>query len=117
VRCDLCARRCCIKAFRDNNVHVEITDIVTLENGDSVEEIRKLGRWVLDNLGPETPMHLLLFKQECLMDNKPVYNIVHISRNLRELGLKYIYNKYEKSTKCTDFGEELITRTFSGCMD
>jgi pyruvate formate lyase activating enzyme len=107
----------CIKAFRDNNVHIEITDLVTLENGDSVEEIKKLGRWVLDNLGPETPMHLLPFRQECLMDNKPVCNTVDISRNLRELGLKYIYNKYEKSTKCTDCGEELITRTFSGCMD
>ncbi|HTW55839.1 MAG TPA: AmmeMemoRadiSam system radical SAM enzyme, partial [Thermoplasmata archaeon] len=48
-------------ALRDRGVHVEVTDLIVPEVGASEEATRRLARFVVDRLGPETPLHLLRF--------------------------------------------------------
>ncbi len=105
----------CAKMFRDKKVHVEISNIVMLEHGDSDQEQIKLGKWVLDNLGPETPLHLLSFMYGCLLDNKGVgrEHVIELSNSLRSSGLKYVYSDFEKNTNCPECGEQLIGRSSS----
>ncbi len=104
----------CVKTFRDKKVHVELTNLVMLEHGDSNQELHKLGKWILDNLGPETPLHLLPFRAQCLMEQREQsnteVNVIKLSNDLRRLGLKYVYNRYERDTNCPSCGEQLISR-------
>ncbi len=101
----------CIEMFRDKRVHIEISNLVMLEHGDSDQEVHKLGKWILDNLGPETPLYLLSFIDQCLMDNKVAgRHLIDLSRDIRGLGLKYVYNDFERNTNCPSCGETLIKR-------
>ena len=101
----------CAQMLRDKRIHIEISNIVVLEHGDSDQEQYKLGKWVLDNLGPETPLHLLSFMDRCLIDHEPVgRHVIELCNDLRNLGLKYVYNDFETNTNCPECGEQLIRR-------
>ncbi|MCE4626565.1 MAG: AmmeMemoRadiSam system radical SAM enzyme, partial [Desulfurococcales archaeon] len=50
-----------ILAMRDNGWFIEITNLVVPEVGDHEDDISKLSGWIVDNIGPETPFHLLRF--------------------------------------------------------
>ncbi len=52
-------------------VHVEVTDLIVPEVGESVEATRDLARRVRDDLGPSTPFHLLRFHPDYKMMQFP----------------------------------------------
>lgn len=75
-------------------VHVEITDLIVPEVGESDEWTRKLARFVVDRLGPETPFHLLRFHPDYRMMDLPVTPIATLERLHaigRSEGLEYVY--------------------------
>ncbi|HXL51198.1 MAG TPA: hypothetical protein VN949_05240, partial [Candidatus Limnocylindrales bacterium] len=75
-------------------VHMEFTDLVIPQVGDSLEEARKLSRWLYDNLGPDFPIHFLRFHPDYKMMNlpsTPVKTLEEHCRIAREEGLKYVY--------------------------
>jgi len=75
-------------------VHVEVTDLIVPEVGDSPEATRKLARYVVDELGPQTPFHLLRFHPDYKMMDLPETPIATLERLhaiLKEEGLEYAY--------------------------
>ncbi len=81
-------------ALRDRGVHVEITDLIVPQVGESDEATRKLARHVVDRLGPSTPFHLLRFHPDYHMRDLPVTPTATLERLhtiVKAEGLEYVY--------------------------
>ncbi|MGD0588542.1 MAG: AmmeMemoRadiSam system radical SAM enzyme [Thermoplasmata archaeon] len=81
-------------ALRKRGVHIEVTDLIVPEVGESVEATKKLARFVRDELGPATPFHLLRFHPDYkMMDlpETPVATLEKLHRVAKAEGLDYVY--------------------------
>jgi pyruvate formate lyase activating enzyme len=103
---------------RELGMHVETVTLVIPGHNDSMEEMEKLIRWVIDNLGPGTPMHFSAFHPDYKMTDRgptPVQTLEKIYTRAKELGLKYPYlgnvrsHRFE-NTFCPSCGATLIER-------
>jgi len=109
-----------LKEMRKDDIHIEITNLVVPEIGDSIERIRELATWIRENLGKDTPFHLLRFHPNYKLDDirstepKTLEQAYEISR---EAGLDYVYlgnlpgHRYE-NTYCPNC-QELLVKRFS----
>jgi pyruvate formate lyase activating enzyme len=80
--------------LKERGVHVEVTDLIVPEVGDSVEATRKLARFVVDELGPETPFHLLRFHPDYRMmefPETPVSTLERLHAVAKAEGVEYAY--------------------------
>nr|MDO8135611.1 AmmeMemoRadiSam system radical SAM enzyme [Candidatus Njordarchaeum guaymaensis] len=107
-----------LKEMKSNNIHIEITNLVVPNVGDSPQRIKELARWIADNLGRDIPLHLLRFH--------PDYTLTDIAatpqstlEKAREIavseGLRYVYTgnmpgHEGENTYCPNCGELLISR-------
>ncbi len=97
---------------------IEITNLVVPEVGDREEDIRRLARWIAENLGPETPFHLLRFHPQYKMSHlppTPVSTLEKLARVAEEEGLKHVYignvwGHPKENTYCPRCGELVIER-------
>jgi pyruvate formate lyase activating enzyme len=103
---------------RELGMHVETVTLVIPGLNDSMEEQTALIRWVIEHLGPETPMHFSAFHPDYQMTDRgatPVATLEKIYNTARELGLRFPYlgnvyhNPYE-NTYCPACGATLIER-------
>lgn len=75
-------------------IHTEITDLIVPQVGDNLDAARKLSQWVLDNLGPDTPIHFLRFHPDYKMMEFPWTPVETLEKHCavaKEVGLKYVY--------------------------
>ncbi|MFG1519614.1 MAG: AmmeMemoRadiSam system radical SAM enzyme [Thermoplasmataceae archaeon] len=75
-------------------IHVEITDLVVPEVGDSLPEARKMLTRIIDIAGYEIPVSFLRFHPDYKMNNLPVTPLETLvaHRNLAlDLGIKFVY--------------------------
>ncbi|MGC8581847.1 MAG: AmmeMemoRadiSam system radical SAM enzyme [Thermoplasmata archaeon] len=75
-------------------VHIEITDLLVPKVGDNLEEGRKLVKWIIENLGKETPIHFLAFHPDYkMMDfpNTPLSILKKHYEMAKEEGALYVY--------------------------
>jgi len=80
--------------LKRRGVHVEVTDLIVPHVGESVDATRKLARFVVDQLGPETPLHLLRFHPDYkMMDlpDTPVATLERLHAVAKAEGLDYVY--------------------------
>lgn len=73
---------------------IEITNLVVPEIGDRIEDIRHLASWIVNNLGEETPFHLLRFHPDYMLQDKPptpVETLEKLAKVARNEGLKHVY--------------------------
>jgi pyruvate formate lyase activating enzyme len=73
---------------------IEITNLVVPKVGDKEEDVRRLARWIVENLGDETPFHLLRFHPDYLMMDfppTPVKTLERLAKVAMEEGLKHVY--------------------------
>lgn len=73
---------------------IEVTNLVVPEIGDDEGDLRRLARWVADNLGSETPFHLLRFHPDYLLNDlppTPVGTLEKLARIAEEEGLRHVY--------------------------
>ena len=73
-------------------MHIETVTLVIPGLNDDMEEISALIRWVIEHLGPATPMHFSAFHPDYKMMDRgatPVATLEKIYRKAKELGLKY----------------------------
>ena len=107
-----------LKEMKKNNIHIEITNLVVPKIGDSMETLRQLAVWVRDNLGKDTPFHILRFHPEYQLTNipsTPVSTMEEAYKTVKEEGLNYVYlgnvpsHPYE-NTYCPNCNELLIKR-------
>lgn len=80
--------------MRRQGWYIEITNLVVPKYGDHEDDLRRLARWIVDNLGGETPFHLLRFHPDYKLVNLPptsVSTLEKLARAAIEEGLKHVY--------------------------
>jgi len=104
--------------MKRKGIFIEVTNLVVPRYGDSPEDLKRLARWVVENLGPETPFHLLRFYPHFMMQDlppTPISTLEGLADIAKSEGLHYIYlgnipgHKYE-STYCPKCGRLVIRR-------
>jgi len=99
-------------------VWLEITTLLIPGENDSAGEIAALSRWVVEQLGPDTPVHFTAFHPDFRMLDKPITppaTVAMARRIAMAEGLRYAYvgNVHDlgrQSTVCHACGERLIER-------
>lgn len=107
-----------LKTLDEEGVWVEITNLLIPGANDSEEDIRKLCRWVVENLGPETPIHFSRFFPMYKLTNlspTPLSSLLRAKKIAEEEGLKFIYignipQHIGENTYCPYCGKLLIKR-------
>jgi pyruvate formate lyase activating enzyme len=102
----------------ETGVWFEITTLLIPGENDSAPEIEALGRWVMDRLGPDVPLHFTAFHPDWKMLDKPRTPpaTLHMARRIaREIGLRHVYtgnirDPDGQSTYCHACGAPLIGR-------
>jgi len=80
--------------MKRKGVHVETTYLVIPDLNDSEDEFKKMVKWHLDNLGPETPLHISRFFPMYKYSDRsptPIETIEKLWNIAREEGLYYVY--------------------------
>jgi len=116
-----------IKLIKEIGTWVEITNLVIPTLNNDLEKIKEMCKWIIDNLGKETPFHFSAFY--------PAYKLLDIPRTPPEflekarqeamkLGLKYVYvgNVVTKSSntycpKCKKLVIERVLYTTNNLTD
>ncbi len=103
---------------RETDVWFETTTLLIPGENDSAGEIDAMTAWVVENLGPDVPMHFTAFHPDWKMGDKPPTPLATL-RQAREIALKngvyypYTGNVHDPggdSTYCHSCGNMLIGR-------
>ncbi|MEW8689655.1 MAG: AmmeMemoRadiSam system radical SAM enzyme [Candidatus Thiodiazotropha endolucinida] len=102
----------------ETGVWVEITTLLIPGENDSDQELNDLSQWVVENLGPEVPLHFTAFHPDWKMRDHPPTPHATLSRARRiaiDNGVHYAYvgnvhDSRESSTWCHHCGKLLIQR-------
>ena len=79
---------------RETNVWFEITNLVIPTLNDAPSESRELAEWILENLGPDVPLHFTAFHPDFKLRDKPKTppETLHAARRIAlDAGLHYVY--------------------------
>ena len=103
---------------RETDVWLEVTTLVIPGFNDSESELRKMAGWMVDELGPDVPLHFSAFHPDWKMMDVPATPPETLSRARRaamEAGLRYVYtgNVHDSdgdTTLCHACGKPLIER-------
>jgi len=108
----------CLLELKKKKVFIEISNLIIPKHGDDPKDIQKLCRWIVDNLGPNIPFHIIRFFPSYKMldtPHTPIKTLEKAYEIAKKEGLKYVYlgnvpgHKYE-STYCSQCGELVIFR-------
>jgi len=107
-----------LKEMKRNNIHIEITNLVVPKIGDSVERIKELASWIKNNLGKDTPFHLLRFHPDYQMTtiaSTPIDTLENAYITVKNEGLNFVYignvpGHPSCNTYCPNCNELLIKR-------
>jgi len=107
-----------LKIIRESGVWLEIVTLLVPGQNDSEEEVRKLARWVKENLGPDVPLHFSRFHPQHKLRTlppTPVQTVIRAREIAVEEGLHYVYtgnvrHPEGESTYCPETGELAIER-------
>jgi pyruvate formate lyase activating enzyme len=99
-------------------VWLELTTLLIPGENDSDAEIEEMTRWVVENLGPDVPMHFTAFHPDWKMLDRPPtpkQTLLNARRIAIENGVRYAYvgnvhDKAASSTYCHNCGNLLIGR-------
>ncbi|TVR68374.1 MAG: AmmeMemoRadiSam system radical SAM enzyme [Spirochaetaceae bacterium] len=107
-----------LKVLGKNGVHLEITNLLIPTMNDDTAMIRRMCRWIHDELGPDVPLHLARFYPLYKLSNLPPTPVATIDRArdaAREAGLNYVYvarvtGHEGENTYCPSCGATAIKR-------
>lgn len=107
-----------LKQLRAGGVWIEITNLVIPGYNDSAELISSMSRWLVDNLGADTPLHFSRFFPLYKMTAVPPTPVETLDRARAlaiKAGLRYVYignvpGHPANSTSCPQCGREVIKR-------
>ncbi len=103
---------------RETQVWFELTTLLIPGENDGEAELQAMTQWVVENLGPEVPMHFTAFHPDWKMTDKPhtpTASLLMARKIALENGVRYAYvgnvhDKAAESTYCHRCGELLIGR-------
>lgn len=111
------SRRTALIAKKEFGIHVELTYLVIPTLNDREEEIREFARWVVENLGDETPVHFSRYfpHYRLHIPPTPVETIERAYGIAKEEGLNFVYvgnvpGHRGEHTHCPSCGKPLIVR-------
>ncbi len=107
-----------LKILKQNRIWIEITNLLIPTLNDSEKDIKKLVRWIKNNLGTEVPIHFTAFYPTYKLSYLPSTNIKTLKKARRialEQGIKYVYtgnlpDEDGNNTFCYKCGSVLIKR-------
>jgi pyruvate formate lyase activating enzyme len=107
-----------LKEMKRNDIHIEITNLVVPNTGDSLEKIKELAQWIKDALGKDTPFHLLRFHPDYKLTTTPATPVETLEKayvSAKETGLNYVYignvpGHPCENTYCPNCNEMVIKR-------
>jgi AmmeMemoRadiSam system radical SAM enzyme len=102
----------------ETNVWFEITNLVIPDANDSPEEIERMCHWILENLGPDVPVHFTAFHPDFRLTDRPPTpprTLLRARTQALSAGLKYVYSgnihhPQTQATYCAGCGKCLIAR-------
>ena len=102
----------------ETSVWFEITTLLIPGENDSDAELDALSAWVMDNLGPDVPLHFTAFHPDWKMRDKiatPPATLTRARAIARANGLNFVYtgNVHDReggTTSCSGCGVALIVR-------
>lgn len=109
----------------ETDVWLEITTLLIPGYNDSEKELNELTQWVVDELGPDVPLHFSRFHPDYKMMDvppTPVETLVRAREIAIKNGLRYAYtgnvhNQEGDSTYCHHCGQLLIGRDWYQLTD
>lgn len=107
-----------LKAMKAAGIHIEITNLLVSDVGDDIQEAETLAQWIVEELGENTPLHILRFYPHHKMSNLPPTSIKKLEAAAAastRAGLKYVYlgnvpGHQGANTICANCGALLIER-------
>lgn len=105
--------------MKKKGVHIEVTFLVIPSINDGEDETRKMARFIVEELGPETPLHLSRFFPHYKFRHvipTPVETLINARQIAMEEGVLYVYignvplSDYE-DTFCHSCGKSVIQRS------
>jgi len=102
----------------ESDVWVEITNLVIPQANDSPEELEQMCRWIVEELGPQVPVHFSAFHPDFRLTDRgptPPATLRRARDIARQAGLSYVYtgnisDRQSQSTYCPGCGRVLIER-------
>ncbi len=82
------------KYWKANGVHIEITNLIIPNENDNPDEIMQMCEWIVENLGPVTPIHFSAYHPDYKMQNHqrtPLNTLEQAYDIAKEAGLYYVY--------------------------
>ena len=81
-----------VKTAKEKGIHIELTNLVIPTLNDSEENFERLAGWIVDNVGPETPLHFSRYFP-CYKFSIPPAPIstLKLAKEIAEKRLKYVY--------------------------
>lgn len=103
---------------KETSVWLEITNLMIPGWNDSPEETRAMCQWILENLGPDVPVHFTAFHPDFRMLDVPPTPLSTLQRARKiaqECGIRFVYlgnvsDWQSQSTFCPSCGRLLIRR-------
>lgn len=105
------------KIMKENNVHLEITNLLIPSKNDSEKHIQELINFVIEELGEEVPVHFSRYFPNYNLDipATPVETLIKARELALASGLKYVYlgnirDENGSDTHCKKCGSLLVKR-------
>jgi pyruvate formate lyase activating enzyme len=109
---------------RETPVWFEITNLMIPTLNDDPAETRKLAEWILENLGPDVPLHFTAFHPDFKLQDKPrtpPKTLDQARQIALDVGLRYVYegNIYSDgaNTYCPQCGDLLVRRSWHDVLE
>jgi pyruvate formate lyase activating enzyme len=102
------------------DIHIELTYLVIPGFNDSIDEIKNFSKWIIENLGEDTPVHFSRFHPDYNMINvsatpistmENVYNIA-VKSNLNFVYLGNLTYENYNNTFCPNCGSLIVERSY-----
>ncbi|HSV32234.1 MAG TPA: AmmeMemoRadiSam system radical SAM enzyme [Atribacteraceae bacterium] len=107
-----------LKIIREEGVWLEIVNLVIPTINDCMDQIRAMSEWIVENLGPDVPLHFSRFHPAYRLTHlpaTPVRTLEEARETAVEAGVNFatignVPGHRYNSTFCPDTGERLIHR-------
>ena len=83
-----------LQTYHDLGVWFEVINLIVPTYTDDLEMIKRMCGWLVDNLGPDRPLHFSRFSPQHKLDHlpsTPVDILVRARATARAAGLRYVY--------------------------
>lgn len=102
----------------ETNIWFELTTLLIPDENDSDEELNAMCQWIVENLGPDVPLHFSAFHPDFKMLDKgrtPLSTLLRARSIALAHGLNFVYcgnvhNPDSDATYCPSCGKQVIER-------